>query len=170
MNCGEEIKINQMESVVQHGGKRQGAGRKAEAISHYRERFFRSRGVGPLMAKEILASIEDERKVWKRLLNSQDDRVVLQAMLNLMWMRDGKPAQQINVTSANINLNAADIAQARAIVAEIRGELVPALASGGQVVETKALVAPKDGPGLQPSIMLAGDEGDEKGGGRDGKG
>lgn len=92
---------------------------------------------------------------------------MLQALVYLMSMRDGKPAQQINVTSANINLNAADIAQARAIVAEIRGEF------GGQVVETKALVAPKDGPGLdgeQPSIMLAGDEGDEKGGGRDGKG
>jgi hypothetical protein len=48
---------------------------------------------------------------------------VLDAMKFLTSMRDGRPAQQINLTAANITLTADDVARARAIVREIRGEL-----------------------------------------------
>jgi hypothetical protein len=132
---------------------------------------FSARGINPLTAYEILARVADERRTWKRILTSEDDRVVLQAMMFLTSMRDGKPAQQINVTSTSITLKAEDIARARAIVAEIRGEVSarpPALLSDN-VAPTSPLQA-DDASGHLHSTeqtgepMLSGSEGGEKGG------
>jgi hypothetical protein len=80
-----------------------------------------ARGINPLHASEVLARATDEMRTWKRLLADDDPRVVLQAMMFLVSMRDGKPAQQINVTSQNLTVSVDDIAKARAIVAELRG-------------------------------------------------
>lgn len=116
--------VNQTDGKPKRGGPRLGAGRKR---NDYDAKWYAARGISPLMAGEILARVADERKVWSRILNSEDDRVVLQAMMYLMSMRDGKPAQSINVTSSNITLNAKDIESARAIIREIRGEAIPEL-------------------------------------------
>ena len=106
---------NQTES--KRGGARNGAGRKPKDL----QVWMTARGVSPLTAAEVLANA-DERKKWHRILNSEDDRVLLQAMMFLVSMRDGKPAQNINVTSRNLNLNVKDVETARAIVAEIKRE------------------------------------------------
>jgi hypothetical protein len=89
--------------------------------SEHRSKWLAARGIEALTAAEVIAW-HGERKMWHRLLNSPDDRVCLQAWLNLVAWRDGKPSQQINVTSTQLTLNASDLEKARAIVAEIRGE------------------------------------------------
>jgi len=78
-----------------------------------------ARGINPLHASEILSKVVDERALWRRVLSSDDDRVVLTALTFLVSMRDGKPAQQINVTSQSISVSVDDIAKARAIVREL---------------------------------------------------
>jgi hypothetical protein len=75
-----------------------------------------------MKASEILAHVIDERSVWRRLLTSDDDRVVLSAMTFLVSMRDGRPTQQVNLTSLSVSVSADDIASARAIVAELRDQ------------------------------------------------
>jgi hypothetical protein len=60
----------------------------------------------------------------------------------LVAMRDGKPAQRINVTSTNLQLNASDLERARAIVAEIRGDssqLMTESASAGNGLDAPRL-------------------------------
>ena len=101
-----------------HGGKRVGAGRKRQTPEDL-ARFWQARGYSPLHASEILARVTDERRIWHRILTSPDDRVLLQAMMFLTAMRDGKPAQQINVTSMSVNISADDISKARAIAREL---------------------------------------------------
>jgi len=113
-------------------------------------RWFKARGIEPLHAAEILAHVADERKLWMRVLNSEDDRVALSALTFLVQMRDGRPAQQINVTSLGLQVNASQIESARAVVAEI-------MAAQGltvQVTENK-----RDRP-----LMLLGDDGGKNGG------
>jgi hypothetical protein len=118
--------------------------------------------VGPLKANDVLLMI-DERRQWRRLFKSEDDRIVLGALTFLVSMRDGRPAQQINLTSLNISISAEDIASARAIAAELRGGDIT-----GQ---------PLDGKGDSPldevsaPLMLLGDDGgkeDGDGGGEEG--
>jgi hypothetical protein len=122
------IQINQAESKGKRGGARRGAGREPISRKMLRDpRYLAARGVNPLMAGQILSQVVDERRVWQRIFNSEDDRVVLQAIQFLMSMRDGKPAQQINVTSTSLQLNQSDLERARAIVREIRGD-IPSLA------------------------------------------
>jgi len=107
---------NQGEIKAGHGGSRQGAGRKRLDLN---ERWFAARGIKPLHAAEILSHVADERALWQRVLSSEDDNVVLRALQFLVSMRDGKPAQQINVTSMTVSYTADEIARARAVVREL---------------------------------------------------
>ena len=107
---------NQEQGTGKHGGKRQGAGRKP---LDYNAKYFAARGIKPLHAAEILAHVADERAIWKRLLTSEDDGIVLRAMAFLVSMRDGKPAQQINIRSISVSYTAEDIEKARAVVREL---------------------------------------------------
>lgn len=110
------------ENQAQHGGKRDGAGRPSlAAIVRKDPRWLAARGANPLQAAEVLQHVVDERRAWQRVFNSPDDRIVLQALMFLVSMRDGRPAQRINVTSTQLTLNANDLERARAIVAELRG-------------------------------------------------
>jgi hypothetical protein len=110
-----------------HGGARAGAGRPENGSN---ARWYKARGINPLMAGEILARVVDERACWQRVLASQDDRIVLNALMFLVSMRDGRPAQQINVTSQSISISADSVRKAREIIAEIRGEISPRLGEG----------------------------------------
>lgn len=160
--------------VEKRGGKRRGAGRKG--LSHWIEkdpRYLEARGVSPLYAAAILSHVVDERRIWERILNSPDDNVVLRAMTFLMAMRDGKPSQQINVTSKSINISATDVASARAIAAELAAAISPL----GVPLSREDQAIPKLGmttdPSVNPdtinsdaneekakqSIMLSGDQG-----------
>lgn len=67
--------------------------------------------------------------------------MVLRAMMFLVSMRDGRAAQQINITSQSLNISAHDISEARAIVAELRGEALPRLRAAEQTDEQQARVA-----------------------------
>jgi hypothetical protein len=99
------------------GGKRAGAGRRPREA----DKWIRARGLSPATAAELLER-SDERRIWYRLLNSTDDSIVLRAAMYLTDRRDGRPAQQINLTSTNLTIDARDIERARAIVREMQGE------------------------------------------------
>lgn len=95
----------------------------------------------------------DERATWLRLLGSEDDAIVARAMMFLVSMRDGRPAQQINVTSLGVNISATDVAKARDLVRQLVGTNSPVrgeLPTNQSVNETDRPVGP---------LMLSGDEG-----------
>lgn len=110
------------------------------------ERWIASRGIRGATAAEIL-HWADEMRQWKRLFASKDDMLVLRALMYLTDRRDGKPAQQINVTSQSVTLNMADLERAREIVRELRGDgASPNLglpASGGASAGASAGRGPK---------------------------
>lgn len=141
--------MQQAEIKTVHGGARNGAGRKSTNYKILHDpRYLAARGVNPLKAAEILSHVIDEKRVWQRIFQSQDDRVVLQAMTFLVSMRDGKPAQQINVTSTSLHLNPGDLERARAIVAEIRGDMPsPNLPRASVDISPSGLDTPRLGTG-----------------------
>lgn len=96
------------------GGSRRGAGRRPRDV----EKWIAARGLNPATAAEILERA-DERGIWYRLLHSPDDAIVLRAVSYLTDRRDGRAAQQINVTSLGVTVSADDIAKARAVVREL---------------------------------------------------
>lgn len=105
-----------IQTIVKRGrGRPKGSKNVADV-----QRWIAAR-VSPATARELLAMF-GERELWRRVVNSEDDRVLLQALMFLTAMRDGKPAQSINVTSTSITLKSEDIERARAIVREIRGD------------------------------------------------
>lgn len=97
------------------GGKRAGAGRRPREA----DKWIRARGLSPATAAELLERA-DERRIWYRLLHSQDDSVALRAITYLTDRRDGRAAQQINLTQTTVHVSAEQIARAREIVREIR--------------------------------------------------
>lgn len=106
------------DSKSRRGGARPGAGRKPRKSAA-------ARGITPATAAEILER-KGERSIWYRLLDSPDDSIVLRAMVYLTDRRDGRPAQQVNITSRTLTLTPSDLEKARAVVRELRGDL-PAL-------------------------------------------
>ena len=104
------------------GGRRPGAGRRPRDL----DKWIAARGLKPATAAEILER-GDERAIWYRLLHSPDDGIVLRAVTYLTDRRDGRAAQQINVTSQSLTITADDVAKARAIVRELAGDRVLAL-------------------------------------------
>lgn len=108
------------ESMVQPGqgwgGKRPGAGRRPRDV----DKWISARGLKPASAAEILERA-DERRIWYRLLHSDDEAIVLRALTYLTDRRDGRAAQQINITQNNIRLSAEEIARARAVVRQLQG-------------------------------------------------
>src|SRR5215472_18101749 len=91
------------------GGRRPGAGRRPRDL----DKWIKARGLKPATAAEILERA-DERAIWYRLLHSADESIVLRAITYLTDRRDGRPAQQINVTSTSVTFTAEELARARA--------------------------------------------------------
>jgi hypothetical protein len=157
------------ETIVRRGrgGKRKGAGRpKGSANPRTVELWAKARGIHPATAAEILREV-GERRLWARALESEEDRVMLDALKFLTTMRDGKPMQQINVTSMNMNVTAEDIARARSIAATLRATADESqLRSEGAVIN--ALVKSTDVDEREgeekAKPMLFGGEGAKKGG------
>lgn len=102
------------------GGKRRGAGRRPREL----DKWIKARGLKPATAAEILERA-DERAIWYRLLRSEDEGIVLRAVTYLTDRRDGRPAQQINVTSINVQYSAEEIARARQVARELMGTSQP---------------------------------------------
>lgn len=126
-----ETAVESREEQPQHrgwGGKRPGAGRRPRDA----EKWIKARGLSPATAAELLGRA-NERRIWYELLNSADDSVRLRAITYLTDRRDGKAAQQINLTHTTLQPTRDDVDRARAIVREIR-----------QSQPLMALPAPKD--------------------------
>src|SRR5713101_5295192 len=68
------------------GGRRRGAGRRPRDV----DKWIAARGLKPAGAAEILERA-DERRIWYRLLHSDDESVVLRAVVYLTDRRDGRP-------------------------------------------------------------------------------
>lgn len=165
-----------MESIQQieagHGGPRLGAGRPKGRVRDV-DKWMAARGISPLTASEVLNS-HGEMRGWARLLQCKDDGIFLKTWLFLVSMRDGRPAQQINVTSRNITMSVSDLERARDIIREIRGESLtsqpnPKLGleqGGGEGVNSEVVsrgdivVTSKE----KANIMLSSDEGGKQGG------
>ena len=95
-----------------------GRKRGRPAGRHSTAKWYAARGIAPMVAAEVLKNV-DELRYWRRYLASEDDNISLRAMMFLVSMRDGRPAQQINVTSTNLTIDARDIERARAVVREL---------------------------------------------------
>jgi hypothetical protein len=98
------------------GGKRVGAGRRPRDV----EKWIAARGLKPATAAEILERA-DERRIWYRLLHSDDENIVLRTITYLTDRRDGRSAQQINITSLGLQLSPEDISRARDVARELMG-------------------------------------------------
>jgi hypothetical protein len=96
------------------GGKRRGAGRRPRDL----DKWIAARGLKPATAAEILDRA-DERRIWHRLLHSEDENVVLRTIVYLTDRRDGRPTQQLNITGAVAHFTPDEIARARAVVQEL---------------------------------------------------
>jgi hypothetical protein len=116
MESVAESSENGQERASGWGGRRPGAGRRPRDV----ERWISARGLKPATAAEILERAE-ERRIWYRLLHSDDENVVLRTITYLTDRRDGRPAQQINVTGGVMHFNPDEIARARAVVRELVG-------------------------------------------------
>ena len=106
------------------GGSRRGAGRRPREM----DKWCAARGIKPATAAEILDRA-DERRIWYRLLNSEDDSVALRALTYLTDRRDGRAAQQINLTQVGLTISPSQVESARAIVREIMSATSPAAPS-----------------------------------------
>lgn len=76
-----------IQSAMNHGGKRSGAGRKPGA----RAVVTRSK------AEAVLATVNEE-KIWQRLLRSRNHRIVLDSLKYLTDRRDGKAVQSMELS------------------------------------------------------------------------
>ena len=104
------------------GGRRTGAGRRPRDV----EKWIAARGLKPATAAEILERA-DERRIWYRLLHSDDDGIVLRTITYLTDRRDGRAAQQINITGAVAHFSSEEIGRVRSLVREITAKPQPAL-------------------------------------------
>ena len=99
------------------GGKRPGAGRRPRDV----DKWVAARGLKPATAAEILERA-DERRIWYKLLHSEDENIVLRTIVYLTDRREGRPAQQINVTGGIVHVTPDEIERARAVAAELMGQ------------------------------------------------
>ena|SRR5215472_3015892 len=121
MENATESTVTQPSAHPRWGGRRSGSGRRPRDV----EKWIAARGLKPATAAEILERA-DERAIWYRLLHSTDDSIVLRAVQYLTDRRDGRAAQQINVTSLGVTVSADEVAKARAVIRELVGS-APAL-------------------------------------------
>ena len=134
-----ETSVESVEKRSGWGGRRAGAGRRPREA----ERWIRARGLSPATAAELLERA-DERRIWYRLLNSQDDSVTLRAIAYLTDRRDGRPAQQINLTHTTMEVTMEDVERARAIVREIRGERLALPAADDSTAAQEGYLCPNN--------------------------
>ena len=141
--------------------------------SYSRDKWYAARGVAPMVAAEILKHV-DELRYWRRYLASEDDNISMRAMMFLVSMRDGRPPQQINVTSTNLTIDARDVERAREIVREIRGSHNVGYTTLSDKLDSTShtVIVPQCGIELdshptmwdkldKPPLMLGGHEGDK---------
>lgn len=88
------------------------------------ERIARMQQAGVLAgtARQVLAALGDSRywlEVIGRLEDEMDYKTIAGVLQFQQSMRDGRPAQQINVTSFGVQVTADDVAKARAIAREL---------------------------------------------------
>ncbi len=118
-------------AVAQWGGKRPGAGRKRGRgrVNNYVRQLLDS--PLPKMRSHNVLDLVNEAELWARLLTSEDERVAMSSLMYLTDRRDGKPTQNIQVASLNLNVTPEQLDRARAIAREIAESMrVPMLGQG----------------------------------------
>jgi|SRR5208282_1805462 len=117
------------------GGARLGAGRKPHSLSLVVERST---------AATILAKINDARAwlgCYELAKAAGDVRGMVEILKYLSDRKDGRASQQINVTAVGLTVSTDEIARARAVVRELRGD---APTSGSQALLLEASPAEQD--------------------------
>lgn len=118
--------LAETQTVSRRGGKRPGAGRKPGAQGPSATKMYvrqlLDRPLPNVRAHNVL-DLVNEAQLWARLLGSDDERVVMNSLMYLTDRRDGKPTQNINMQSINVNISAEQIARARQLASEIACEL-----------------------------------------------
>jgi len=120
-----------------HGGHRVNAGRPLGSEDsgprmtsvQFATRLERLRNAGVMRGTSaaVLYAIMDSEywlKVLDELEKADDWRTISELLKFHQQMRDGRPAQQINVTSLGVNFNTDEIAKVRAIVRELSPQAI----------------------------------------------
>lgn len=137
----------------------------------FAERLAKLESVGVLAgtARRVLEALGGD-SYWLRIFTELEAREEWQTIARLtpllLQMRDGRPAQQITVTSIGVRFSADEIARARAVVRELvpatPHTLTPDLVSGSVSDESFASPSPRmDG---ETPLMLGDGQGSRKGG------
>lgn len=114
----------------------------------FTDKWIAARGLHPATAAEILAW-HDERSLWRRLLSSEDDSILLRTLVFLTEMRDGKASQKLAITQQTLNITIDDLDRARAIVSELRSQSLVGTSPSNQLATNSN----------DNSIMVQSDEG-----------
>src|SRR5579863_10204735 len=119
------------------GGTRQGAGRPLGSedraggrmtVNDLARRLQRLRDAGVIQgtSSAVLYALMD-KEYWLKIigeLEAQDDwRTLAELMKFHQQMRDGRPAQQINVTSLGVTFNTSEMSRVKELVRELSPEL-----------------------------------------------
>jgi hypothetical protein len=119
-------------TIENRGGYREGAGRPKGARdsgprmtrTRLNEWIARMESLGVLQgtARRVLASIGGDSywlELFDKLEQDGNHDKIAQLMQFLLQMRDGRPAQQITVTSIGVQFSSEEIARARGVVREL---------------------------------------------------
>ena len=90
----QDVRTNQNK---QRGGRRPGSGRKVKRIKSLVKRCDK------VTAAMILAAVDEQSK-WLKFIDSDDERIALDAMKFLTQMRDGRPKQAVDMNDARQRL------------------------------------------------------------------
>lgn len=122
-------------------------------------------------ARRVLDAIHAE-ETWVRLITNlereKEYHALIETMKFLTSMRDGRPAQQININSRTITISADTIAHARSVVQSLRYDIdsettTPLLPDGnGDGATTTDVVDETTRVGSTPNVV--GEQGGEKDG------
>lgn len=157
------------------GGLRQGAGRpvgsrdrgKRMSKSELLTRLSRLESLGVLQgtARRVLAALGGDEWFIRIITKLEDEgETVKAAQMGQFWaqMRDGRPAQQITVTSIGARFSADEIARARSVIRELVAPVSQARVSESVSDESIASCSPRmDG---ETPLMLGDGQGPRTGG------
>lgn len=111
------------------GSKDRGARLTGRELAKRLERLQLSGAMGGTSSKVMhaLGDAEYWITVITKLEEQEDWQTLTKVVMFHQQMRDGRPAQQINITSQSITYSADEIARARAVARELMGTNVPKL-------------------------------------------
>lgn len=138
------------------GARDRGQRMSRKVLAERLARLLQDHSAGGFGAR-VLNALGNERwflELVSRAESDRDTRTLIELGKFLVQMRDGRPAQQINVTSFGVQVTTSEIESARAIARSLRGDTIRPVSKPDDV--------PNDGASHR--LMLSGDDGGNKGG------